>query len=178
MLSRSIMRLLPDSATTPSGTVTFEGADLVSFSPATLRKLWGPAISMVFQDPMTSLNPVVRVGRQITEVMRLHLGLSRSEARARALQLLSDVGIPAPERRMNSFPGELSGGMRQRVGIVIAMSCEPKLLIADEPTTALDVTVQRQILDLLGKLKAERDMAMILVFTTSASLLDAPTASP
>src|SRR5205085_9982270 len=128
-----------------------------------LRHVWGNEMAMIFQDPMTSLNPVVKIGRQITESPRLHLGVDRRAARAQALELLQSVGIPEPKQRIDEYPHQLSGGMRQRVTIAIALACGPKLLFADEPTTALDVTVQAQILDLLSRQQAERHMAMILV---------------
>jgi oligopeptide/dipeptide ABC transporter ATP-binding protein len=163
VLARSIMGLLPSHNVVRRGEVTYEGRRLTGLSHAELREVWGAEISMVFQDPMTSLNPVVRIGRQITETMRFHLDVSGGEARAKAAELLKSVGIPEPERRLRAYPHELSGGMRQRVMIAIALSCGPKLLIADEPTTALDVTTQAQILGLLGRQQRERFMAMILV---------------
>ncbi len=163
VLSRSIMGMLPRTNVTRGGDVLYEGHSLSALSPRQLRDLRGAEISMVFQDPMTSLNPVVRIGRQITETMEHHLGIAREEARTRALDLLGSVGIPDPERRLREYPHQLSGGLRQRVIIAIALSCGPKLLLADEPTTALDVTVQAQILDLLGRQQQERFMAMILV---------------
>jgi len=158
------MNIVGSNATVAeSSRVTFDGADLKRLPKAAARHFWGPEIAMVFQDPMTSLNPVKRVGVQIAESMRYHLGVKRAVARRRALDLLSQVGIPEPRRRLDEYPHQLSGGMRQRVSIAIALACDPKLLIADEPTTALDVTVQRQILDLLAGLQRERSMAMILV---------------
>ncbi|MDK3256910.1 ABC transporter ATP-binding protein [Blastococcus capsensis] len=164
VLSRSIMNLLPKKAAVPaSGEVLFEGRDLRPMSSKQMRSYWGPQMAMVFQDPMTSLNGVVKIGRQITEGLRQHLDLSRQDADAEAVRLLTSVGIPAPERRLGEYPHQLSGGMRQRVTIAIALACGPKLLMADEPTTALDVTVQAQILDLLARQQAERSMGMVLV---------------
>ena len=163
VLARSIMGLLPRAGVRRGGKVLFEGQDLLGLSDRDLRDIWGAEIAMVFQDPMTSLNPVVRIGRQITESLRHHLQLGKAAARARAIDLLASVGIPEPARRFDQYPHELSGGMRQRVMIAIALACGPKLLLADEPTTALDVTVQSQILDLLQAQQRERSMAMILV---------------
>lgn len=162
MLARSIMGLLPPRASR-SGRVEFAGQNLLAMGPAALRDLWGKRIAIVFQDPGRSLNPVVRVQRQLTEGMRKHLGVGRAESITRAMNLLAEVGVPDPERRLSNYPGQLSGGMRQRVMIAVALSCEPEMLIADEPTTALDVTIQRQILDLLARIRNERGMAMMLI---------------
>jgi oligopeptide/dipeptide ABC transporter ATP-binding protein len=163
ILSRSIMGLLPASNTVRSGHVFYEGHDIIDYSADEMRSFWGSEMSMVFQDPMTSLNPVVRIGRQITESLELHLGMGKADANEQALALLSSVGIPEPAQRLREYPHQLSGGMRQRVTIAIALACGPKLLFADEPTTALDVTVQAQILNLLQQQQKERHMAMILV---------------
>jgi oligopeptide/dipeptide ABC transporter ATP-binding protein len=163
VLARTVMGLLRGDGMRQSGSVRFEGREIMGASPKMLRSVWGARIAMVFQDSTASLNPVVRVGRQITESLRLHLEMDRADAKATAIALLAQVGIPAPERRYGSYPGELSGGMRQRVAVAIAIACAPRLLLADEPTTGLDVTVQAQILDLLTALGADRRMAMVLV---------------
>jgi len=163
VLSRSIMGLLPKSGVQRSGSVRFEGVELLDADAKFMADYWGDQMAMVFQDPMTSLNPVMRIGNQITEMLRRHLDISKDHARQTALTLLTSVGIPEPERRLKQYPHEMSGGMRQRVMIAIAIACGPKLLFADEPTTALDVTVQAQILDLLQAQQRERYMAMILV---------------
>ncbi len=162
VLSRSVMGLLPNNARR-DGHVDFEGGDLSDLDGSTMRQYWGAQMSMVFQDPMTALNPVMRIGKQITESLHQHLDVDNSFANETALALLKSVGIPEPQRRLKEYPHQMSGGMRQRVMIAIAMACGPKLLLADEPTTALDVTVQAQILDLLQEQQRERFMAMILV---------------
>jgi peptide/nickel transport system ATP-binding protein len=163
VLSRSVMNLLPRSNVVRDGSILFEGRDITGLDSKSMRKVWGIDMAMVFQDPMTSLNPVVKIGRQITESLRYHLDLDRNEARETAIALLRSVNIPEPEKRVDEFPHQLSGGMRQRVTIAIALACGPKLLMADEPTTALDVTVQAQILNLLARQQRERDMGMVLV---------------
>ncbi len=164
VLSRTIMGLMPSNArVNDDARVIFQGRDLRQMSEAELRKIRGPEISMVFQDPMTSLNPVMKIGTQIAESQIVHLGLSKKDARDNAIELLREVGIPLPEKRVDEYPHQLSGGMRQRVAIAIALACQPKLLIADEPTTALDVTVQAEILDLLQREQQERQMTMILI---------------
>ncbi|MDF2626173.1 MAG: oligopeptide transporter ATP-binding protein [Symbiobacteriaceae bacterium] len=162
--SLSVMRLI---ASPPGkivdGEILFEGEDLVKKSEAEMRKIRGNDISMIFQEPMTSLNPVYTIGDQIGEAIVLHQGLSKKEALEKAIEMLRLVGIPLPERRVHEYPHQLSGGMRQRVMIAMALSCNPKLLIADEPTTALDVTIQAQILELMKKLKKELGMAIMLI---------------
>ncbi|HEY1118466.1 MAG TPA: ABC transporter ATP-binding protein [Acidimicrobiales bacterium] len=163
VLARSIMGLLPRAHVERTGTIRYAGTDVSGYSQSEMRHVWGPQMAMVFQDPMTSLNPVMKVGRQITESLRYHLDMSKDEADALAVSLLTSVGIPEPEKRVKEYPHQLSGGMRQRVVIAIALACGPKLLFADEPTTALDVTVQAQILNLLDAQQRERFMAMVLV---------------
>ncbi len=153
----SVMRLVPEPpGRVVGGQIRFQGEDLLALPEARMRRVRGRHVSMVFQEPMTSLNPVYTVGEQIAEAVRLHQGLSRAAAREHAVEMLRRVGIPAPEQRVDSYPHQLSGGMRQRVMIAMALACGPELLIADEPTTALDVTIQAQILELLKRLQAER----------------------
>jgi oligopeptide/dipeptide ABC transporter ATP-binding protein len=160
----SIMGLIPKPpAKIVSGSVVFDGHELTTLSEHQLEDVRGKEIAMIFQDPMTSLNPTLRIGTQITETMERHLGLDKGEARRRAIELLEEVHIPKAAERLNDYPHRFSGGMRQRVLIAIAISCKPKLLIADEPTTALDVTVQAGVLDLLEELREEHEMAMIVI---------------
>ena len=164
MLSLSVMRLVPQPGRTTAGRVMFDGQDLLSLPPAAMRDIRGNRIAMIFQEPMTSLNPVFTVGDQITEAMRAHDRSSSNAAlKTKAIDALTRVRIPSPERRFDEYPHQMSGGMRQRVMIAMALACEPDLLIADEPTTALDVTVQAQILDLLRDLQAQTGMAIILI---------------
>ncbi|MFD4181690.1 ABC transporter ATP-binding protein [Rhodococcus sp. NPDC058514] len=164
MLVRSIMGIAPSAATVhPDSRIVFDGRDVTRLDRKQARHFWGTEIAMIFQDPLTSLNPVRTIASQITDPLRFHLGLSRKQARARALELLDMVRIPSAASRLDEYPHQLSGGMRQRIGIAIALACDPTLLIADEPTTALDVTVQYEILELLQSIQTERKMAMILV---------------
>ena len=163
--SLATMGLLPkeQSRIDESSKILFEGKDLLSLSPREMRAICGKDIAMIFQEPMSSLNPVFTVGDQIAEVLRLHLGMGRKQARTRTLELLKEVGIPSPETKIDAYPSQMSGGQQQRVMIAMAIACEPKLLIADEPTTALDVTIQKQILDLLETLQKKREMSMLFI---------------
>ena len=161
--SLAILGLLPRAGRATAGSARLEGRELLGMSDRELRSIRGREIAMIFQDPMTSLNPVLTIGRQIREALEAHFGLDRRAADARATELLDQVGIPSAKARLSDYPHQFSGGMRQRAMIAMALACEPKLLIADEPTTALDVTIQAQILDLLRGLVAERDTALILI---------------
>src|ERR1700692_1526753 len=159
----SLMRLIPEPPGKIAGSVRFQGKDLLQLSDHERRAIRGNDISMIFQEPMTSLNPVLTVGRQIGETLRMHQGLDKQAAEQRAIEMLTLVGIPEPVRRVREYPHQLSGGMRQRVMIAMALACHPRLLIADEPTTALDVTIQAQILDLLQDMKSRFGMSIMLI---------------
>jgi oligopeptide/dipeptide ABC transporter ATP-binding protein len=159
----AVMRLLGEQGRIDSGRIVFDGEDLSELSAKAMTEIRGKNVSMIFQEPMTSLNPVFTIGLQIAESLQRHLGMGRKQALSRATDLLTQVGIPRAEERVGDYPHQLSGGMRQRVMIAMALACEPRLLIADEPTTALDVTIQAQILDLLVKLKDETGLAILLI---------------
>jgi oligopeptide/dipeptide ABC transporter ATP-binding protein len=161
--SLALLGILPRAGAVTGGTARFAGTDLLNLSDRGMRRIRGREIAMIFQDPMTSMNPVLTVGRQIREALETHFGMNRKTAEARAAELLDQVGIPSAKSRLSDYPHQFSGGMRQRAMIAMALACEPKLLIADEPTTALDVTIQAQILDVLRSLVAERDTALILI---------------
>jgi peptide/nickel transport system ATP-binding protein len=161
--SMSILRLIAEPPGKIAGSIRFEGRELLQASEQDMRELRGNAISMIFQEPMTSLNPVLTVGKQIGETVRLHQGMNARDAEAKAIEMLTLVGIPAPGRRVREYPHQFSGGMRQRVMIAMALACNPRLLIADEPTTALDVTIQAQILDLMRDLKTRLGSAIMLI---------------
>ena len=159
----AVMGLLPWTATVSADRMEFDGRDLTTITPAERKTIVGKDMTMIFQEPMSSLNPCFTVGFQLGETLKTHLGMDRAQRRARSLELLDLVGIPDPERRLSAFPHQLSGGMSQRVMIAMALACNPKLLIADEPTTALDVTIQAQILDLLRRLRRENGMGLVLI---------------
>lgn len=161
--SLSLLRLLPERSVRINGQILFEGQDLLQLSQRQMRKVRGRDISMIFQEPMTALDPVFTVGEQLSETLRAHFKISRKDARERAIAALAEVGIPAPERRYDEYPHQFSGGMRQRVMIAMALICKPKLIIADEPTTALDVTVQAQIIDLLCQLSDDTGTALLFI---------------
>jgi oligopeptide/dipeptide ABC transporter ATP-binding protein len=163
MTALSVMRLIAPPGRIVNGEILFDGKDLLKLSEAEMREMRGDDIAMIFQDPMTSLNPVFTVGEQIAEALRLHRKMSRREARQATIDAMREVAIPDPARRLDDYPHQLSGGMRQRVMIAMALACNPKLLIADEPTTALDVTIQAQILELLTDLRNRRDLAVLLI---------------
>ena len=163
MTALSVMRLIAPPGKIVEGEILFDGQDLLKLSDAEMRQMRGDDIAMIFQDPMTSLNPVFTVGEQIGEALRLHRKLSRKEAKRAAIEAMREVAIPDPARRIDDYPHQLSGGMRQRVMIAMALACNPKLLIADEPTTALDVTIQAQILELLDELRKQRELAVLLI---------------
>ncbi len=163
MTALSLLRLLPEPGKIVGGEIFLDGCDILHLPDIEMRRIRGNDISMIFQEPMTSLNPVLRIGEQIAEVLRLHQGATTAEALEQAAELLTLVGISDPQRRLRNYPHQLSGGQRQRIMIAIALACDPKLLIADEPTTALDVTIQAQIMDLLLDLKQQRNMATLLI---------------
>ena len=159
----SLLRLVPPPGKIVGGEILFDNTNLLLLPENDMRRIRGNRMSMVFQEPMTALNPVLRIGDQIAEILQLHKGLERNQALERSAELLAEVGIPDPEQRLRDYPHQLSGGLRQRVIIAISLACRPEILIADEPTTALDVTIQAQIMDLLGRLRDENEMALLLI---------------
>jgi len=163
MTALSVMRIVPPPGRIVGGSIRFQGVDLLSLSDREMQRVRGRRIAMIFQEPMTALNPVLTVGEQIAEMLRYHLSMSRADGRSRAIELLRQVGVPSPEERYRAYPHQLSGGLRQRVMIAMAISCEPALIFADEPTTALDVTIQAQILELLRRLQRELHLSLVLI---------------
>jgi len=163
MTALSVMRIVPPPGRIVGGSIQFQGVDLLSLPEREMQRVRGRRIAMIFQEPMTALNPVLTAGEQIAEMLRHHLGMSHGDARLRAIELLRQVGVPSPEERYRAYPHELSGGLRQRVMIAMAISCEPALIFADEPTTALDVTIQAQILELLRRLQRELRLSLVLI---------------
>ena len=161
--TKAVCRILPENAVVDSGSITYEGKDLLAMSDKEFVDIRGNEIGLIFQDPLSALDPVMKIGKQITETLILKQKMPRAEAKARALELMEAVGIPNPEKRFNEYPFQFSGGMRQRIVIAIALASNPKMLICDEPTTALDVTIQSQILDLIKKLQRERDLSVIFI---------------
>lgn len=161
--SRSIMRLLSERTALVEGTIRFNGEDISDFSNDQMRSIWGTGMAMIFQNPMTSLNPVMKIGKQIAQGLRIHQGMNKKDARQEAIRLMNEVGIPEADRRVDNYPHQFSGGLRQRATIAIALASNPTLIVADEPTTSLDVTIQAQILNLLKREQEQRGMAMILV---------------
>ncbi|HTP41214.1 MAG TPA: ABC transporter ATP-binding protein [Nitrospiria bacterium] len=163
MTALSVMRIVPPPGRIVGGAIRFQGVDLLALPEREMQRVRGRRIAMIFQEPMTALNPVLTVGEQIAEMLRYHLGMRRGDARSRAIELLRQVGVPSPDERYRAYPHQLSGGLRQRVMIAMAISCEPALIFADEPTTALDVTIQAQILDLLRRLQRELRLSVVLI---------------
>ncbi len=163
VLALSIMKLLPRVGRIAAGKIIFDSRDIVPISENEMRKIRGKEISMIFQEPMTSLNPVLRVGEQVSEILQVHQGLSQRDAMEKSVEMLKMVGIPEPEARVRDYPHQMSGGMRQRIMIAMAIACRPKLILADEPTTALDVTIQAQILEIIKELKNEIFTSVILI---------------
>ena len=176
--ARSLMGILAPNAVVDAGSILYEGVDLLKLKEDQFHKYRGNKLGMIFQDPLSSLNPIMKIGKQLTESMLLNEKISKKEARERALQLLAGVGISDPKRRYNQYPFELSGGMRQRVVIAIALSANPEILICDEPTTALDVTIQAQILELINSIKEERKLSVIFITHDMGVWPTWPTASP
>ncbi|HUJ79197.1 MAG TPA: ABC transporter ATP-binding protein [Nitrospiria bacterium] len=163
MTALSVMRIVPPPGRITGGAIRFQGVDLLALTEREMQRVRGRRIAMIFQEPMTALNPVLTVGEQIAEMLRYHLGMNRGDARSRAIELMRQVGVPSPDERYRAYPHQLSGGLRQRIMIAMAISCDPALIFADEPTTALDVTIQAQILDLLRRLQRELHLSVVLI---------------